>query len=124
MVTLRSCFPMLPHCLPAGNSGQQHLPDGSSPQCPCQQQLCHSAPASNNFPMALRHGAPASNSSVTAPPASNIFPMALRHGAPASNSSGTAPPASSIFPMALRHGVPASNKSHLTEKSTPVWLAI
>ena len=61
MVTLRSCFPMLPHCLPAGNSGQQHLPDGapprrpcqqqlpdgSSPQRPCQQQLCHGAPASN-----------------------------------------------------------------------------
>ena len=75
MVTLRSCFPMLPHCLPAGNSGQQHLPDsssprrpcqqqlpdGSSPQRPCQQQLCHGAPASNIFPMALRHGAPASN---------------------------------------------------------------
>ena len=75
MVTLRSCFPMLPHCLPAGNSGQQQLPDGSSPlrpchqhlpdgapprrpcqqqlpdgsspQRPCQQQLCHGAPASN-----------------------------------------------------------------------------
>ena len=61
MVALRSCFPMLPHCLPAGNSGQQHLPDGSSPQRPCQQQLCNGAPASNNFPMALRHGAPASN---------------------------------------------------------------
>ena len=25
---------------------------------------------------------------------------------------------------ALRHGAPASNKPHLTEKSTPVWLAI
>ena len=61
MVTLRSCFPMLPHCLPAGNSCHQHLPDGSSPQRPCQQQLCNGAPASNNFPMALRHGAPASN---------------------------------------------------------------
>ena len=54
MVTLRSCFPMLPHCLPAGNSGQQHLPDSSSPRRLCQQQLCHGAPASNN--------------SVTAPP--------------------------------------------------------
>ena len=70
MVTLRSCFPMLPHCLPAGNSGQQ--------------QLCHGAHASNSFPMALRHGAPASN----------IFPIALRCSAPASNSSVTAPPAS------------------------------
>ena len=72
MVTLRSCFPMLPHCLPAGNSGQQQIPDGSSPlrpnqqqlpdgaslQCPCQQQLCHGAHASSIFPMALRHGAP------------------------------------------------------------------
>ena len=114
MVTLRSCFPMLPHCLPAGNSGQQQLPDGSSPQRLCQQQLCNGAPASNNFPMALRHGAPASN----------IFPMALRRGAPASNSSVTALPASNIFPMALRHGAPASNKPHPAEKSTPVWLAI
>ena len=75
MVTLRSCFPMLPHCLPAGNSGQQHLPDGSSPLRPNQQQLCHGAPASSIFPMALRHGAPAIS----------IFPMALRYGAPASN---------------------------------------
>ena len=50
--------------------------------------------------------------------------MALRHGAPASNSSVTALPASSIFPMALRHGAPASNKPHPAEKSTPVWLAI
>ena len=61
MVTLRSCFPMLPHCLPAGNSGQQQLPDGAPPRRPGQQQLCHGAPASNIFPMALRHGAPASN---------------------------------------------------------------
>ena len=75
MVTLRSCFPMLPHCLPAGNSGQQHLPDGSSLQCrhplrhgtPGQQQLCHGTPASSIFPMALRRSAPASNNSVTAP---------------------------------------------------------
>ena len=35
-----------------------------------------------------------------------------------------APPASNIFQIALRHGAPASNKPHLTEKSTPVWLAI
>ena len=62
MVGLHSCFPMLPHCLPAGNSGQQQIPDGSSPLRPNQQQLCH--------------------------------------------------------------GAPASNKPHLTEKSTPVWLAI
>ena len=26
--------------------------------------------------------------------------------------------------QSLRHGAPASNKPHLTEKSTPVWLAI
>ena len=107
MVTLRSCFPMLPHCLPAGNSGQQQLPDGSLPQC--RHPLRHGTPGQQ-----LRHGAPASN----------IFPMALRHGAPASSSSVTAPPASSIFPMALRHGAPASNKPHPAEKSTPVWLAI
>ena len=44
MVTLRSCFPMLPHCLPAGNSCQQQIPDGSSPQRPCQQHLPDGAP--------------------------------------------------------------------------------
>ena len=31
----------------AAAPGQQHLPDGSSLQRPCQQQLCHGAPASN-----------------------------------------------------------------------------
>ena len=46
------------HC---GALGQQHLPDGSSLQRPCQEHLRISAPASNIFPMALRHGAPASN---------------------------------------------------------------
>ena len=75
MVTLRSCFPMLPHCLPAGNSGQQHLPDGSSPQRPCQQHLpddssqqrpCHQhlpdgAPPRRPCQQQLCHGAPASN---------------------------------------------------------------
>ena len=34
------------------------------------------------------------------------------------------PTASNIFQIALRHSAPASNKPHLTEKSTPVWLAI
>ena len=34
------------------------LPDGSSLQRPCQQQLCHGAPASNSFPMALCRSAP------------------------------------------------------------------
>ena len=47
------------------------LPDGVLQQRPCQQQLCHGAPASNN--------------SVRVPPASSIFPMALRCSAPASN---------------------------------------
>ena len=84
MVALRSCFPMLPHCLPAGNSYQQQIPDGAPPRRPCQQQLCHGAPASNN--------------SVTALPASSIFPMALRHGASAINSSATAPlPATNLI---------------------------
>ena len=62
-------FPM---ALRHGVPGQQHLPDGSLPQCrhplrhgtPCQQ-LCRSAPASNcaTAPgqQKLRHGAPASN---------------------------------------------------------------
>ena len=44
------------------------------PQRPCQQQLWHGAPASNSFPMALRHGASAINSSATAPlPATNLI---------------------------------------------------
>ena len=45
--------------------------------------------------------------------------MALRHGAPASNSSATAP-----RQQQLRYGALASNKPHPAEKSTPVWLAI
>ena len=61
MVTLRSCFPMLPHCLPAGNSGQQHLPDGSSPQRPCQQYLPDGSSPRRLCQQQLCHGAPASN---------------------------------------------------------------
>ncbi len=76
MVGLHSCFPMLPHCLPAGNSCHQHLPDGSSPQHPNQQQLPDGA-------------------SLQCP-----------------------------GQQQLCHGAHASNKAHLTEKSTPVWLAI
>ena len=65
------------------------------PTASCQQHLsCHGALAS-------------------------IFPMALRHGAPASNSSATAP-----RQQQLRYGALASNKPHPAEKSTPVWLAI
>ena len=67
----------------------------------------------------LRCNALASNSSAIAPPASNSFPMALRYGAPASNSSATAP-----RQQQLRYGALASNKPHPAEKSTPVWLAI
>ena len=52
-------------------------------------------------------------------PANSSFPMALRHGAPASNSSATAP-----RQQQLRYGALASNKPHPAEKSTPVWLAI
>ena len=68
MVTLRSCFPMLPHCLPAGNSGQQQLPDGASLQCPCQQHLPDGSLPQCRHP--LRHGTPGQQ---------------LRYGAPASN---------------------------------------
>ena len=39
---LHRCRASLPLCL---------LPDGSSLQRPCQQQLCHGAPASSIFPM-------------------------------------------------------------------------
>ena len=68
MVTLRSCFPMLPHCLPAGNSGQQQLPDGSSPQRLCQQHLPDGSLPQCRHP--LRHGTPGQQ---------------LRYGAPTSN---------------------------------------
>ena len=61
--------------------------------------------------MALRRSAPASH----------ILPMALRHGALASN---LAHLGRICFPMVLRPGTLASNKPHLAEKSTPVWLAI
>ena len=65
------------------------------PAASCQQHLsCHGALAS-------------------------IFSMALRYGAPASNSSATAP-----RQQQLRYGALASNKPHPAEKSTPVWLAI
>ena len=104
MVTLRSCFPMLPHCLPAGTSCQQQIPDGSSPQRPCQQHLPDDSSQQSPCHQHLPDG-----SSPQRP-----CQQQLCHGAPAS----------SIFPMALRHGAPASNKPHLTEKSTPVWLAI
>ena len=43
----------LRHCAP----NQQQLPDGSSLQRPCQQQLCHGVPCQQQ----LRHGALASN---------------------------------------------------------------
>ena len=104
MVTLRSCFPMLPHCLPAGNSCQQQIPDGSSLQCPCQQHLPDDSSQQRPCHQHLPDG-----SSPQCP-----CQQQLCHGAHAS----------SIFPMALRHGAPASNKPHPAEKSTPVWLAI
>ena len=73
------------------------------------------APASNSSTIAP----PASNSSAIASPANSSFPMALSHGASASNSSATAP-----RQQQLRYGALASNKPHPAEKSTPVWLAI
>ena len=57
-------------------------------------------------------------------PASCVFPMVHRSSTSAISLFPMAPPASNIFQIALRHGAPASNKPHLTEKSTPVWLAI
>ena len=86
-----SCFPMLPHCLrcrelrPAASSRwlSATVPPSSSPwhsrpavppQRPCQQHLWHGAPASNIFPMALRHGAPASKKPHRHPrPARNLI---------------------------------------------------
>ena len=84
----------LPATAPPRCPGQQHLPDGSLPQC--RHPLRHGTPCHQ-----LRRSAPASQH--------------LCHcGALASN----------IFPMALRCSAPASNKPHLAEKSTSVWLAI
>ena len=130
MVALRSCFPMLPHCLPAGNSGQQ--------------QLCHGAPASNN---SVTAPPPATSSrwlSATVPPSSSPWhsrPAALpRH--PGRQKLPDGSPWQQFLPYSysprccqhlchsaaslqtLRHGAPASNKPHPAEKSTPVWLAI
>ena len=64
-------------------------------------------------------------------PASNIFPMALRHSAsilftmalPAS-SSATAPRPATSSRWLSAAAPPAGNKPHLAEKSTPVWLVI
>ena len=82
---------MLPHYLPcrelrpAASSRWLFatVPPSSSPwhsrpavplQRPCQQHLWHGAPASNIFPMAFHHGAPASISVATAPlPATNLI---------------------------------------------------
>ena len=119
-LTAGCCFPMQPCGFSASNIFPMQ-PCGFSassvfPMQPCgfsaSSVLLSGAPASNIFPMALSHGAQASNISAdTAPPASNSFPMALCPGAPASNiSADTAPP--------------ASNKPHSAERSTPVWLAI
>ena len=55
--------------------------------------------------------------------------VCLSTSAPLPATSPTWRPGSNISDMAPRpaisqHGAPASNKPHLTEKSTPVWLAI
>ena len=47
--------------LPDGSSLQRPCRQSSVPTVPCLQQLRHSAPAGNIFPMALRCSAPASN---------------------------------------------------------------
>ena len=80
----------------AAAPGQQHLPDGSSLQRPCQQ-LRHGAPAS-----CFRHGAPASQplSRSARPPTSSRWLFAA------------APSASSVFPMELHCKAPAGNKPH------------
>ena len=100
---------------------------------PGQQQLHHSAPASNSSTIAPRPATASRWRSARAPrPAAScqqhlschgalasIFSMALRYGALASNNSATAP-----RQQQLRYGALASNKPHPAEKSTPVWLAI
>ena len=70
--------------------------------------------------MALRHGAPASSTSLVLRLLLPINALAgnLHIGAPAGNLHIGAPAGN------LYIGAPASNKPHLAEKSTPVWLAI
>ena len=80
---------------------------------PCQQCVSLLAGATlvrSCFPMALRHGAPASSTSLAPRLLLPINALAgnLHMGAPA------------VAPI----GAPAGNKPHLAEKSTPVWLAI
>ena len=80
---------------------------------PCQQCVSLLAGATlvrSCFPMALRHGAPASSTSLAPRLLLPINALAgnLHMGAPA------------VAPI----GAPAGNKPHLAEKRTPVWLAI
>ena len=63
-------LPQCRHPLRHGTPGQQHLPDGSSLQRPCQQSSVPTVPCLQQ----LRHSASASNSFATAPlPATNLI---------------------------------------------------
>ena len=61
MALCHSAVILFAMALLASSSATAPRPATALSRRPCQQQLCHGAPASNIFPMALRHGAPASN---------------------------------------------------------------
>ena len=126
-------------CRPAAlprRPGQQHLPDGSLPQC--RHPLRHVTPCHQ-----LCHGAPAS-SSATAPRLAVSLPLRCPSQQHLPDSSSLQRPGQQHLPdgsslqrpcrqspvptvpclQQLRRSAPPSNKPHLAEKSTPVWLAI
>ena len=127
MVTLRSCFPMLPHCLPAGNSCQQQLLDAAalSPR----RELRPATSSRRHFA-----AAPLLATALSQRPGQQYLPdgapprrpcqQQLCHGAPGQQylPNGSSP--RRLCQQQLCHGTPASNKPHPAEKSTPVWLAI
>ena len=90
--------------------------------CLCQQCVSLLAGAilvRSCFPMALRHGAPASSTSL-------VFRLLLPIGPLLATCSSAPRLLLPINALAgnLHIGAPASNKPHSAEKSTPVWLAI
>ena len=89
-----SCFPMVQQRRP----GQQHLLGAPG------QSLCHGVPRQHFLP----DGSPWQQFLPY-----SYSPRCCQH---------LCHSAASL--QSLRHGAPASNKPHLTEKSTPVWLAI
>ena len=80
------------------------------------QQLCLGASASNIFPM-QPCGFSASTVLLSSAPASSIFPMALSHGAPASNISADTAPGQQQLPDSTQPRCPG--QQHLSCHGAP-----